>query len=383
MRHQETSSYGHDTVFAYLNDTPWRVALSFALALCVMCHLVCSSSVVMAASIQVGTSNKEGVPATKTPAASSQASDEIEVKDGLVSVPGEDTQNDDPVSQAIKKPASVTALEQVKLSKEEQIDVALKYWQLMFKGDINALYALGELYEKKGHLAMAYAYYQKGAKLAQDGLSEDAASRLESQLTPQQVQLANQEVVKFAQLIRAQQETQMVYVTYRQEIGKPSTSQARIQALSQSIEVANQKQKQAFASYRPYDGAFMAQQIKSAAMLGHAEANFVLAEFYRLGILVTQSDTEMAKYAKKGAFAGHPSAMLLHAIALMKGIGAEPNPVDVLAWLYLASNRGCAEAKLQLPAVEKMVPNELLSTAKSRMAQLQRTVPRYNAVLDR
>ncbi|MFM7469705.1 MAG: hypothetical protein ACKO37_09425 [Vampirovibrionales bacterium] len=354
--------------------------MAVMLACCLMCQMVwCggqSGFTAEAASIQVGPSPKSS---SSDASGATPAGDDgdIEVNGGLVSAPGETSQT--PTSQV----PTITKLEQVKFTKEEQLQVALKCWQLMFRGDIDALYGLGELYEKKGHLAMAYAYYLKGAKLAQDGLSEDASSRLESQLTPEQRQQAMQEVVKFAQLVQAQEATRMTYVTYRQEISKPSTSQARIRALSQSIEDANRKQQQAFAAYRPYDGAFLGQAIKTVALTGHAEANFVLADFHRLGILVPQSDTEMAKYAKKAAFGGHPSGMLLHAIALSKGLGAEPSQVDILAWIYLAADRGCGEAKMQLPALQTMVPNDILTAGKARMAQLQRTVPKYHAVLDR
>ena len=82
-----------------------------------------------------------------------------------------------------------------------------------------------------------------------------------------------------------------------------------------------------------------------AALLGHSDSQFKLAEYYSNGIGVKKDEEVAFKWYKAAAERGHIKASIKLGSCYILGIGTYENPIKGLAWLKLAAEQGDAEAQ--------------------------------------
>jgi TPR repeat protein len=97
---------------------------------------------------------------------------------------------------------------------------------------------------------------------------------------------------------------------------------------------------------------------------GSLPAQTMVGAFYLKGIGGVSADpAEAAKWVKKAAEQGEPSAQILLSSMCREGTGVAQDPVQALMWLILASN-GTPEAKDLRTAQEKDMSPEQIEQAR-------------------
>jgi TPR repeat protein len=114
-----------------------------------------------------------------------------------------------------------------------------------------------------------------------------------------------------------------------------------------------------------------------AANEGVPEAMAEIAEGYANGHGVMKNIGSAAEWREKAAKKGHRASQVELAKALFSGHGLPPQPVEGLAWLYLAEHNKALEAIVLVAEFESVArsypsttPNQIILEAQNRAKQL-------------
>jgi TPR repeat protein len=102
---------------------------------------------------------------------------------------------------------------------------------------------------------------------------------------------------------------------------------------------------------------------KKAAELGHADAQFALAQGFE-----SSEHAQAAQWYRRAAAQGHADAQCALAALQLQGLGMVPDPVSALTWYAMAAEQGHASAQFALAKLLKNEASAIAFDAISRAA---------------
>ena len=122
------------------------------------------------------------------------------------------------------------------------------------------------------------------------------------------------------------------------------------------------------AAFRSSDYVTALKLWRPLANQGNSEAQSNLARMYRLGLGVTQNDTEAANWSRLAANAGHTDSQLFLAVHYEEGRGVHKDIIEAHKWIHLAAIGGEKDAARALQVLERDMTRKQISEAQRRAA---------------
>lgn len=104
------------------------------------------------------------------------------------------------------------------------------------------------------------------------------------------------------------------------------------------------------AAYSRGDFTTAFREFKPLAGEGNAEAQFSMANMYRMGKGINKDDAEAVKWLRKASDQGHVKAQFVLGLCYSLGSGVRTDQAEAAAWYRKAADQGYAPAQFEMGA---------------------------------